>query len=66
MPRFKVVGTRRLYLDKRWYEPGDVYDGDPHPALLNVRPQDRHLVPLPATVKAAAKKRQGKPEKPEG
>lgn len=67
--RYRVVGTQRLYIDKRWYNPGDIYEGEPHPALLNVRPQDRHLELVEekpeksqGTAKKAAAKGKGKPE----
>ena len=61
VPCYCVVGEQRLYIDKRWYSKGDVYEGAPHPALLNVRPQDRHLELIedddpPGLAKAAAKK----------
>lgn len=56
MPRYRVAGTNRLYIDKRWYEPGDIFDGVPHPALTNVRPQDRHLELIAEPAKATAKK----------
>lgn len=66
--RYRVVGPQRLYIDKRWYEPGDIYEGDPHPALLNVRPQDRHLeavhIEKPRKATGAAKK--ASPKKTEG
>lgn len=66
--KYRVVGSQRLYIDKKWYEPGDFYEGDPHPALLDVRPEDRHLEPVhepkPRKVAGAAKK--AAPKKGEG
>ena len=63
--RYRVVGDRRLYIDKRWYKPGDVYEGEPHPALLNVRPEDRHLEPMRAPRKATGAAKKATPKKDE-